>query len=109
MEGEAIIAIYEVISDTTRQMLASAQAGDWDRLVDLEKSCSTSFARLFECEGRTVLSTECQHRKAALIRRVLDDDAQIRLLVEPWLADLTALIGNTRQQNRLSQAYKTGQ
>lgn len=108
MDGEAIIAIYEVIADTTRQMLTAAQAGDWERLVSLEKGCSTCFARLFEREGKGELSIECQRRKAALIRRVLDDDAQIRLLVQPWLVDLTALIGNTRQQSRLSQAYKTG-
>jgi hypothetical protein len=44
-----------------------------------------------------------------LIRGVLDDDAEIRLLVEPWLAQLADLIGHTGHQRRLSQAYRAGE
>ena len=47
-------------------------------------------------------------RKAALIRGILDADAEIRLLVEPWLAQLSMLIGNTQQQSRLQHAYHAG-
>ena len=28
-------------------------------------------------------------------------------LVEPWLAQLTTMIGSTRQQSRLNEAYET--
>ncbi len=109
MNGDDILAIYERVSDTTRQMLTAARLSDWDRLIDLEKECSAMFARLFEVEDGGTRSAEFQRRKAGLIRRVLDYDAQIRLLVEPWLVDLTAMIGSTRQQNRLSETYKADQ
>ena len=108
MNGNQILAIYEEISRTTGQMLAAAHSDDWDGLVALEKDCSGMFARLFEVEDGAPRDAEFQRRKGELIRGVLADDAQIRLLVEPWLVQLTAMIGSTRQQNRLSRAYDVG-
>ena len=108
MNGNQILAIYEEISRTTGQMLAAARSDDWDGLVALEKDCSGMFARLFEAEDGAPRDAEFQRRKGELIRGVLADDAQIRLLVEPWLVQLTAMIGSTRQQNRLSRAYDVG-
>ena len=107
MNGNHILAIYEDISRTTRRMLAAARGDDWDALVALETDCSAMFARLFETEDGALRDTEFQRRKGELIRGVLADDAQIRLLVEPWLAQLTTMIGSTRQQSRLNEAYET--
>ena len=106
MNGNHILAIYENISRKTRQMLAAARGDDWDGLVALEKDCSAMFAQLFETEDGAVRDAEFQRRKGELIRGVLADDAQIRLLVEPWLAQLNAMIGSTRQQSRLNHAYE---
>lgn len=108
MDGDHILSIYEGVSRLTRQMLAAARRSDWDQLVALEKHCSALFAQLFAIKDERPRSAEFQRRKSELICGVLDDDAQIRLLVEPWLANLSALIGNTRQQQRLGQAYLMG-
>ena len=108
MSADTILAIYEDISRITRQMLEAARSDDWDQLVDLEKNCSARFAHLFELEDGSARDDEFRRRKGELIRDVLRDDAQIRLLVEPWLAHLSAMIGTTRQQGRLNQAYGAG-
>ena len=63
------------------------------------------FARLMADQTEASRDTDFQRRKAQLIRGILDDDAHIRVLVEPWLAQLSTLIGSTRQQARLHQAY----
>jgi flagellar protein FliT len=109
MTDEHILATYEAISRLTRQMLAAARNREWDALVRLERDCSALFARLLNSESDAPRSTGFQHRKARLIRGVLDDDAEIRLLVEPWLSQLSAMIGHTGHQRRLSQAYRTGE
>jgi len=107
MDGDRyILSIYESISRLTRQMLAAARSSDWDQLVALEKNCYAMFAQLFASTDGRPRSAEFRRRKTELICGVLDDDAQIRMLVEPWLVNLSALIGNTRQQTRLSQAYQ---
>ena len=105
MDSHHILAIYEEVSCLTRHMLLAAREGDWDQLIAHEKDCAARFAPLFMHEGDQPRDAEFQQRKAELIRGMIDDDAQIRMLVEPWLGRLSELIGSTQQQSRLHQAY----
>lgn len=105
MDCNQILAAYEDIACLTHQMLVAARAGDWDRMVILEKECAAHFALLLAGNTEAPHDDGYLQRKAGLIRRILDDDAQIRLLVEPWLEKLSTLIGSTRQQSRLHQTY----
>jgi flagellar protein FliT len=109
MDDDFILAIYSDIAGLTGQMLAAARNGEWDTLIALEKACSTHFARLPADENGRPRSAEYQRRKAELIRGVLAEDAQIRLLVEPWQSRLAELIDYHGQQRRLLQAYKPGE
>ncbi len=108
MDSEREIMIYENISHVTRRMLAAARDAEWDTLIGLEKECSTHFARLLADEDNPPRDAAHQRRKAALIRDVLDDDARIRLLAEPWLAQLSALLDNAGRQRQLQHTYQTG-
>lgn len=105
MNEEFILHTYECISLVTKQMLAAARGGQWDTLVSLERECSALFAPLFTGDDSRPRSPEFQRRKAELIRSVLDDDAQIRVLVEPWLAQLSDLLCHSGKRRQLSQAY----
>ncbi|MEQ1772149.1 MAG: flagellar protein FliT [Burkholderiales bacterium] len=105
MDNDQIIAIYEDASDITRKMLAAARASDWDLLVEHEKACAARLAVLLSDQPIQSQNPVFQQRKGALIRAMLDDDTQIRMLVEPWLVKLTTLIGSARQQSRLHQSY----
>ena len=105
MQGAQILAHYTEIAQLTRRMLEAARDSEWDRVVEIERSCSGLFARLFEAGDVQPDDPAFINRKAALIRGILDDDAKIRLLVEPWLAQLSQLIGSTSQQSRLNRAY----
>src|SRR5262245_49694726 len=106
-EHQALVA-YEHIARITGQMLAAAEAAQWDRLTALEQQCSALFAPLMAAPGDGVPpSAEYRRRKAQLIRNILADDAQIRVLVEPQLDNLSALLGASRQKQRLVQAYES--
>jgi flagellar protein FliT len=106
MDEHQILATYVRIARVTRQMLAAAQAGQWDQLTALEHECSGLFAPLLEHDRQPPAGPEYVRRKAELIRGILADDAQIRLLVEPQLETLSALLGSTRQKQRLVRAYQ---
>jgi flagellar protein FliT len=106
MNGEQILSEYGKIALLTRRMLETARRSDWDALIDLERDCARHFSQLIENNHDQPDDPGYRGRKATLIRRILDDDAEIRLLVEPWLAQLSLLIGNTQQQARLHQAYR---
>lgn len=108
-DGQFILAEYEQIALLTRRMLEAARRSDWDTLVDLERHCGAHFAHLLDDRFEQPDDADYRVRKAALIRGILDDDAEIRLLVEPWLAQLSMLIGSTHQQSRLQSAYRPGE
>ena len=105
MDAEHILQVYEGISDITRRMLDAARGHDWERLAALEKECGVRLQSLLGVEDSLPRDAEYQRRKAALIRRVLDDDAQIRDIVEPWMAKLGELIGSSARQRRLVETY----
>jgi flagellar protein FliT len=107
-DGHRILAVYEDIAQLTRRMLEAARGGQWDALIELERDCGRRFAHLLSGEPQQPDDADYRNRKAALIRGILDDDAEIRLLVEPWLAQLSMLIGSSRQQSRLHDAYRPG-
>jgi flagellar protein FliT len=108
-DGHYIIAQYTEIAAITKRMLDAARSSEWDTLCDLERDCGKYFERLLESGEEQPDDNHYRSRKAALIRGILDDDAEIRLLVEPWLAQLSQLIGSTQQQSRLHNAYRVGE
>jgi len=106
MNNSQILVIYEEVSRLTGQMLRAARESKWDLLIALEKDCASKFTHLRTDNADQPQDAAFQRRKAELIRGMLDDDAQIRMLVEPWLNKLSGLMISTRQQSRLHQVYE---
>lgn len=96
---------YERIAGITAAMLAAARASQWDALLELENECRAAFAQL---SNAGPASPDDAQRKALLIRQVLADDAEIRHLVEPWLAELGQWLGVNSRSHRLHSAYSAG-
>jgi flagellar protein FliT len=46
-----------------------------------------------------------RQQKAALIRKILADDAAIRSKTETWMAQLQRIMQSTRTEQRLQRAY----
>ncbi len=108
MNSPQIITIYETVLAITGQMLDAARNDDWDRLVALEKDCKKRVEELIAENYGLPLSSQFQQRKAEIIRKVLADDAEIRNITEPWMAQLQNLLGNAGRERKLSEAYAPG-
>lgn len=104
-DGQQILAIYEGLSRITRDMLEAARASDWEQLVAHEQAYAAQSALLFSLASTQPQDPAFRRRKTELIRGMLEDDACIRALADPWLSRLSALIGDTRQQTRLLHTY----
>jgi flagellar protein FliT len=104
MTGEEMLSTYEALERITGEMLRAASDAEWDRLVELEQSCSTHVSRL-RLGGEVTLNPAGRQRKVDLLKKILDDDRRIRDLTSPWMAHLSAMIGNTTTQRRLANAY----
>ncbi|WP_333844087.1 flagellar protein FliT [Pelomicrobium sp.] len=100
------VAAFEALSALTERMLQSARAGDWDRLVELERECRR-LAETLQATPQAPLTPEEQQRKAALIRKVLADDAEIRSLAVDWMAELERLLDTHRRARALQRVYES--
>ncbi len=105
MDNQQVIAIFEDAARLTREMLGDARAQQWDNVAAKEKRCAEELARLPSTMPGEADPVH-QRRKAELIRDMLENNAEIRMLAEPWLARLSELIGCTRQQSRLHRMYR---
>lgn len=108
MNGDTVITIYESISTLTDQMLAAARGADWDLLATLEIQCGKHIATLKALEDEVALSPQLRERKVDIIRKILEDDRDIRNLTEPGLRRLSALIQSNQTEQKLLNTYGMG-
>jgi flagellar protein FliT len=105
MDPVMIVSHYEDIARLMERMVSAARAADWDVLADLESDCRSRVETLRNAQPSGPLSEAQRERKVTLIRRMLADDAEIRNLTEPWLAELGTLIESGARQRKLELAY----
>jgi flagellar protein FliT len=100
-----ILALYAQLSALTSRMRQAARAADWDGLIALETECADVSSRLMKRDDSIPRTPDYQRRKADLIRKVLEDDAEIRQNVNERLAGLWRLIDGRKNVERLNAAY----
>jgi flagellar protein FliT len=105
MNAQEILSVYDAMAGLTDQMLAAANASDWDRLVQLETQCAACVRQLKASGSDGPLSGAERARKVDAIRRILAADRKIRDLTQPWMAKLSAMINNTVTERRVARAY----
>ncbi len=88
---------YEEIADASRSMLEAAHRGDWGQVMEIEERCQQLIAALKLASHRDALGDREQRRRIALLRSILNDDAQIRVRAEPWLRDLEDFLRSAPQ------------
>ena len=101
------LGIYEEIQAISGEMVAAAQANDWDNLVALESHVATLRDRLMNGEGADplVLSVTERAQKMAMIQKILDNDVEIRRYVEPWMDNVRQFLGSQSQRRKMQNAY----
>ncbi len=90
--SHTLIDYYKAIERTSEQMLAAAQAEDWDQVVRLEGACAVLIAQLRYKSREAELAPEERKEKTRIMQRILRTDAEIRCLAEPWLSDLAHIL-----------------
>lgn len=81
-----LIDCYKAIEDSSARMLEAAKADDWDGVVRYEGACAVLIEQLRLRAKSEVLDASVRAEKSLIMRRILNNDAQIRYLAEPWLA-----------------------
>lgn len=87
-----LLRYYEELEKASVDMLEAAQAGDWDQVTKLEGDCLVLIGQLKQAVRSRTLSLEEAAVKALIMRRILQNDAEIRTLAEPHLQELERLM-----------------
>lgn len=87
-----LITFYKAIEQASADMLAAARAGDWDQVVKLEGACVLLISQLKAAARANELDAETAKAKSRIMQRILVNDAEIRHLAEPWLADVDQIM-----------------
>jgi len=83
--SQVLIEYYKAIEDSSARMLAAAKFEDWEEVVRCEGICAVLIEQLRSKSRELELMPAERLEKACIMRRILNNDAQIRYLAEPWL------------------------
>ncbi|MBY0475500.1 MAG: flagellar protein FliT [Nitrosomonas sp.] len=106
MDNAHTIITYNAILATTGKMLTAAQNSEWDQLVSLEQECRKLTDSLKKNDTEPLLDQELQQKKVKIIHQILDNDAQIRAIIEPWMARLQDMLSANKRTRNLQQTYQ---
>ncbi len=105
MGSAEILANYEALSMLTAQMRELAAQGKWEDLIALEQRCSELIERMKSEDSEVDLDETSRLRVVQLIRKSLNDDAEIRAQTKGRMAELKNLMQSNQLRQRLNKAY----
>ena len=104
MHNNSTLDLYADMVEISSQMLAATKAGDWELLKSLEAHCAHR-AQILGTQEPVELSGAELNTKIDYIGKILATDREIRRLVEPWMARLSALMQSGGNQQKLNSSY----
>ena len=103
-----IVVCYRHMAEASHCMLNAARSGDWDQVCALEETCARLIDELSAIGDLAPVDPDMRRQKLDLMKRVLADDAEIRLLTQPWLKKLDTMLRSPETAARLGRAYGSG-
>jgi len=91
-----VMGCYEAMALASRAMLHAARDSDWDTVASLERHCAGLVAQMGRGPVAAPLDETQRRRRVEILQRLLAEDAEIRNLAQPWLADLQSMLGQAR-------------
>jgi flagellar protein FliT len=86
------LGAYRALERACSDMLAAARDGEWDEVARIEASTRSLIDAIRARGGGAPLPRAVLKEKFALLRRIVQLDAQIRHLAHPWQRDLDRML-----------------
>ena len=83
--SQILIDYYKAIEDSSAKMLDAARSENWEQVVRFEGTCAVLIEQQRARAQSEQLQPEQRAEKTKIMQRILNNDAQIRYLAEPWL------------------------
>jgi flagellar brake protein len=90
--SEHLIEQYRKLSEDSDIMLAHARNGDWDTVSKIQEAIATQFRQLVDDNSAATLGPEHRKVRVGLLKRVIENDAQIRNIAMPVMGRVEAML-----------------
>jgi flagellar protein FliT len=74
------------------QAAEAAQMADWNEVVRYEGACGVLIEQLRQRALTETMTAAERTDKTRIMQQILRNDAQVRLLIEPWVGELDKLL-----------------
>ncbi|WIX34795.1 flagellar protein FliT [Salinicola sp. JS01] len=107
-EHESVVVRYRELLEVSSVMLGYARSQDWEALIQQEARYAVELDRVRVIGASGSLSESERQDQLQLLEQILTQDAETRRLLDARREELSQMIGNSRRQQALGQAYQGG-
>ncbi|WFF42777.1 flagellar protein FliT [Salinicola endophyticus] len=107
-EHESVVARYRELLEVSNVMLGYARSQDWEALIQQEARYAVELDRVRLIGDQGGLSESERQDQLQLLEQILSQDAETRRLLDARRDELAQMIGNSRRQQAVGQAYQGG-
>ncbi|HDS6850311.1 flagella biosynthesis regulatory protein FliT [Enterobacter cancerogenus] len=96
---------YQQLLKTSTTMLALTKAGRWDDLIAYEVDYLTAVEKLTLFQDASDIPAAMQAQIRPILRQILDNEVELKTLLQQRMEELRALVGQTSRQHNLNATY----
>ncbi|WP_315317137.1 flagella biosynthesis regulatory protein FliT [Pantoea vagans] len=100
-----LIAVYQQLLDLSQGMLHHAAQGEWDELISREMEYVNAVQNLAQSTEAVSPSSQTQEQLRPVLRRILDNESEVKRLLQARMDELASLVGQNSRQKSVMSAY----
>ncbi|KMW74942.1 flagellar assembly protein FliT [Photorhabdus luminescens subsp. luminescens] len=100
-----LLSAYQRILSLSEQMLSLAKNEKWDELVDMEITYLKAVEVISHSSISSTVSLSLQQKMTNILQIILDNENEIKKLLQQRLDELSKLIKQASQQQLLNDSY----
>ncbi len=100
-----LFSLYQQLLDQSKIMLRHATEGQWDDLIACEMDYVSAVQKLAELTQQTEPSTIMQETLRPLLRAILENETEVKRLLQTRMDELSRLVGQSSIQKSVLTTY----
>ncbi|MCL2899842.1 flagellar protein FliT [Brenneria tiliae] len=105
--SEAILSLYQQLLTLSNECLLLAKKAEWDKLIDFSHRYIITVEKLSHLNDNSAieLSTDEQQKIKISLQRILNNEQEVKKLLQARMSDLKGLMSVSTQQHSVNSAY----
>lgn len=100
-----MFGIYQQLLHISQSMTRLASEGKWDELIEREVDYVSTVEKLAETTREMSVPARTQEQLRPVLRHILDNEAEVKRLLQDRMGELSQLIGQNSRQKSVNSAY----